>query len=200
MIFYAPTTAYTDARGRCSVPSPGAREGAVLAHRAGYAGATQVLPVDVTTARVTLTTPVQITGTATDASGAPLIGREVAATIAGARTNEPTGAMLARRGTVGADGRFVINGVARDLVQVRIITLRSNNRGAPLTAHVLASAEVDTRTAGPFVATLVAEQAPSIAGSLRTPAGDPLEGYQIMAVPAVGIAGQVGGSASYRAR
>ena len=189
MIFYAPTTTYTDARGRCTVPSPGAREGAVLAHRAGYAGATQVLPVDVTTARVTLTTPVQITGTATDASGAPLIGREVAATIAGARTNEPTGAMLARRGTVGADGRFVINGVARDLVQVRIITLRSNNRGAPLTAHVLAGAEVDTRTTGPFVATLVAEQTPSIAGSLRTPAGEPLEGYQIMAIPSVGIAG-----------
>ena len=188
MTFFAPTTGVTDAEGRCRLPGPGARECAFLAQAEGFAAATELLQSGAKELQITLTAPVRVHGTAMTADGTPLVGREVAATVAGARTNEPTGAMLARRGKVDAEGRFTIEGVARDLVQVRIIATQSNNGGPPLSARVLAGAEVDTRGEGPFEAALVTGEAPSILGELRDPNGAPLADYQIMAVPSVGIA------------
>ena len=106
--------------------------------------------------------------------GRPLTGWEVTASVAGARTNEPTGAMLARRGRVDERGRFELRGVPRGVVQVRIVALNRLDQGPPTAGHVVAGQDVDTRGRDRVEVELVAPTTPKVHGEARTPDGAPL--------------------------
>ena len=187
--FYAPLLARTDTDGRASVPGPGRRQAALLVQHPDFAPQTRPLEGSDQTLLLTLLPPKVVTGTARASDGAPLAGREVIASVAGDRTNEPTGPLFARRAVVGADGTFRIAGAPSAILQVRIVNSAPRHEGPPLAAYVAAGVDLDTRTGERFSVDLIEPQTDTIRGTLTTPDGRALAAHHIVAVPSVGVAG-----------
>ncbi|MFN3240268.1 MAG: sigma-70 family RNA polymerase sigma factor [Planctomycetota bacterium] len=186
--FYVPQLARTDALGRCSLPGPGPRHAAVLVQGRGFAASTTERSQDAREVHVQLRAPARLAGVARDASGAPLQGREVAVSIAGARTNEPTGPMLAQRVRTDHEGRFTLAEAPRGLLQVRIHGSCSGRLGPPMSQFVVAGVDVDTRDGDRLDVELRAPATARVHGTLRTPRGDAVAGWHLIAVPEVGTA------------
>lgn len=186
--FHAPHLARADSAGMCTLAGPGPRHASVLVQQPGYAPTTADLALGRSQIDVELRAPARIAGTARAPDGTPLANREIVISLAGARTNEPTAPMLARRVRTDDAGRFAAADVPRAVVQVRIHGSCANRLGPPMSQFIVAGLDVDTRDGDRTDLELQAPESPSVRGSLSRPSGVPIVGWHLVAVPDEGTA------------
>jgi hypothetical protein len=185
--FYAPLHGNTDATGCCVFQDPGPGEASVIASRAGLAPSTVDLPPDAAEIELRLGAGGSLSGRALDADGQPMAGRDVIASVADRRSNEPTAPLLARRVQTQADGSFVFAALPSGVLQVRIYA-ESFADGKPPCQYVLAGADVELRCGNPEHVTLRAHRQARVDGRLQDATGHGLGGWQVVAVPDLGTA------------
>ena len=185
--FYAPLHANTDATGQCVFQDPGPGEASVIASRAGLAPSTVDLPPDAAEIELRLGAGGSLSGLALDADGQPMAGRDVIASVADRRSNEPTAPLLARRVQTQADGSFAFAALPFGDLQLRIYAESFADGKLPC-QYVLAGADVELRCANTEHVTLRAHRQARVDGRLQDAGGHGLPGWQIVAVPDLGTA------------
>ncbi|MCU0866951.1 MAG: sigma-70 family RNA polymerase sigma factor [Planctomycetes bacterium] len=179
--------ARTDGAGRCTFLDPGRGEAVVVASSIDRAPTLVDLAPSSRELVVTLDVGGSITGRALDADGQPLAQREVQATPASLRSNEPSGALVARRVLTADDGSFTFSHLPVGTMQLRI---RGPvvAPGLPFSPPLVASADVTVVAGDAVEVSLQAHRDHTLVGRLRASGREGAGGWLLVATPDSGTA------------